>query len=97
MSHLLHCDEDGSIGGVICDYKPAATFSHTIYRRVFRKEFDKLAAFGGNLKKFNDAASDADALWETTLNSVLKPTMANAKARLEDALAMICLNAKTYC
>src|SRR5271168_4430125 len=35
-------------------------------------EFDRLAVFGGNPKEFDDPALDADELWETTLNSVLK-------------------------
>jgi hypothetical protein len=38
-------------------------------------EFDRLAVFGGNPKEFDDPALDADELWETTLNSVLKSTL----------------------
>jgi len=35
-------------------------------------EFDRLAVFERNPKEFDDPALDADELWETTLNSVLK-------------------------
>ena len=35
-------------------------------------EFDRLAAFGWNLKEFDDAALGNDELWEMMLNSVLK-------------------------
>jgi len=38
-------------------------------------EFDRLAALGQNLKDFDDAALDADELWEKMLNSVLKSTL----------------------
>ena len=38
-------------------------------------EFDRLAVFGGAPKEFDDPALDADELWETTLNSVLKLTL----------------------
>ena len=38
-------------------------------------EFDRLAVFGGTPKEFDDPALDADELWETTLNSVLKSTL----------------------
>jgi hypothetical protein len=38
-------------------------------------EFDRLAVFGRNPKEFDDAALDADELWETTLNGVLKSTL----------------------
>jgi hypothetical protein len=38
-------------------------------------EFDRLAVFGGNPKEFDDPALDADELWETTLNNVLKSTL----------------------
>jgi hypothetical protein len=38
-------------------------------------EFDRLAVFGGIPKDFDDPALDADDLWETTLNSVLKSTL----------------------
>lgn len=35
-------------------------------------EFDKLAVFGRSPKEFDVPTSDADELWETTLNHVLK-------------------------
>lgn len=38
-------------------------------------EFDKLAVFGGSPKEFDDAALDADELWETTLNGILKSAL----------------------
>jgi hypothetical protein len=38
-------------------------------------EFDRLAVFAGTPKEFDDPALDADELWETTLNSVLKSTL----------------------
>ena len=38
-------------------------------------EFDRLAVFGGNPKEFDDLTLDADELWETTLNGVLKSTL----------------------
>lgn len=38
-------------------------------------EFDKLAMFGGSPKEFDDAALDADELWETTLNGILKSAL----------------------
>jgi hypothetical protein len=38
-------------------------------------EFDRLAVFGGNPKEFDDPTLDADELWETTLNGVLKSTL----------------------
>jgi hypothetical protein len=37
-------------------------------------EFDKLAVFGKSLKEFDVPTSDANELWETTLNHVLKST-----------------------
>ena len=38
-------------------------------------EFDKLAVFGRSPKEFDDPTLEADDLWETTLNSVLKSTL----------------------
>lgn len=38
-------------------------------------EFDKLAVFGRSPKEFDVPTSDADELWETTLNHVLKSTL----------------------
>ena len=38
-------------------------------------EFNRLVVFGGNPKEFDDPTLDADELWETTLNSILKSTL----------------------
>ena len=38
-------------------------------------EIDRLAVFGQNPKEFDDAALDADELWEKTLNGILKSTL----------------------
>jgi len=38
-------------------------------------EFDKLAVFGRSPKEFDVPTLDADELWETTLNHILKSTL----------------------
>ena len=38
-------------------------------------EFDRLAVFGGTPMEFDDPDLDADELWETILNNVLKSTL----------------------
>ena len=38
-------------------------------------EFNQLAVFGGNPKEFDVAALDADELWETMLNGILKSVL----------------------
>jgi hypothetical protein len=38
--------------------------------------FDKLVVFGGSPKEFDNPTLDAEKLWEPTLNTVLKSTLA---------------------
>ena len=38
-------------------------------------KFDRLAVFGGNPKEFDDPSLEADELWESSLNGVLKSTL----------------------
>jgi len=38
-------------------------------------KFDRLAVFGGTPQEFDDPALDADELWETTINGILKSTL----------------------
>ena len=38
-------------------------------------EFERLVVLGGNPKEFDDPSMEADELWETSLNGMLKSTL----------------------